>query len=203
MGTRDPRVDKYIDNAPEFAQPILTRIRAAVHRGCPDVEETIKWGMPSFNFHGILCGMAAFKAHAALGFWKSALVVTPSGQRADEAMGQFGKITTMADLPRMNTLVGYVRQAARLNRERIKVAKPKRAPKPVPRTPADFQGALKRNRKALSSWEAFAPSHRREYIEWITEAKTDATRTRRLATAMEWISEGKQRNWKYMQKPKP
>ncbi|HEY3935054.1 MAG TPA: YdeI/OmpD-associated family protein [Gemmatimonadales bacterium] len=200
MGLRDPRVDAYIDRAPEFAQPILTRIRAAVHRGCPDVEETIKWGMPSFTYHGLLCGMAAFKRHATLGFWKSSLVLTTSGGRADQSMGQFGRIESLADLPPANTLVGYVRQAARLNRERVKVPRPRRAPRPAPRAPADLQAALKKDRKALAAWQDFPPSHQREYVEWISDAKTAATRSKRLATAIEWIGAGKSRNWKYVQR---
>jgi uncharacterized protein YdeI (YjbR/CyaY-like superfamily) len=197
VANKDPRVDAYIKKAAPFAQPILTHIRAAVHEACPDVEETLKWSMPSFMYHGILCGMAAFKEHAVMGFWKGSLILDKNGTRADEAMGSFGRLTTVKDLPPKKTLHGYIKQAMKLNEDGTKVAKPKSKPKPPVKTPAYLAAALKKNKKAAAHFDAFSPSQKREYVEWLTEAKTDATRDRRLATAMEWISEGKRRNWKY------
>lgn len=198
MGTRDPRVDAYIAKAAEFARPILEHIREAVHAGCPDVEETMKWNMPHFMHHGMMCGMASFKEHCTFGFWKGALVVDTGEQRLASAMGQFGGIRTLKDLPSKRVLTGYVKKAAKLNEEGVKAPRAQKARAKPLAAPDDLTGALKRNRKALATFEAFPPSHRREYIEWITEAKRDDTRQRRIAQAVEWIAEGRHRNWKYM-----
>jgi uncharacterized protein YdeI (YjbR/CyaY-like superfamily) len=197
MGQRDPRVDAYIANAADFARPILTHLRAVVHETCPEVEETMKWSFPHFMYHGILCSMAAFKAHCAFGFWKGRLVL---GEAVEEdAMGQFGRITSVRDLPAKRVLAGYVRTAMALNRDGVKAPRAS-APATAARStrlPADFAAALARNRAALDTFDAFSPSHRREYVEWITEAKRDATRERRIEEAIRMLSEGKTRNWKY------
>jgi len=201
MPQTDPRVDAYIAKSREFARPILTRLRRLVHRGCPDVVETIKWGMPSFEHHGILCGMAAFKEHCTFGFWNRALEA--SIPDAGKAMGQFGRIRALSDLPKDALLVGYVREAARLNAtgQKIGPQRRERAPLPVPKPLTD---ALKTKTGALAKFGELSPSQRRDYSEWISEAKTDATRARRVATSVEWISEGKPRMWKYMKtKPAP
>ena len=199
MGKTDPRVDRYIAKAADFAQPILTHLRRVVHAACPGVEETMKWSAPHFDYKGeMMCGMAAFKAHCAFGFWKSSLVL--DGPSATDAMGQFGRITSIRDLPPARTIAAYVKKAAKLNDEGIKVGrKPAAAKKPV-RVPADFAAALKQRPAARKAFDAFSPSHRREYIEWVTEAKTEATRQKRVATALEWLAEGKSRNWKYERK---
>src|SRR5690606_30165842 len=163
MSERDPRIDAYIAKAAPFAQPILEHIRAMVHEAIPDVGETIKWGAPTFmHAGGIVCIMAAFKQHAALNFWKGALLFD---EPSADGMGNCGKLVSVRDLP------------------------------PVP---TDLAAALKRSKGAAKHWDAFPPSHRREYIDWITEARRDETRQRRLAQAIEWIAEGKHRNWKYM-----
>jgi uncharacterized protein YdeI (YjbR/CyaY-like superfamily) len=198
MGSRDPRVDAYIDRSAEFARPILTQIRSVVHAACPDVEETLKWGSPSFTYKGILCGMAAFKQHCAFGFWKGSLIVGPDGSRADEAMGQFGRITKPSDLPSKRVLTGYIRQAMRLNEEGTPVKRPPKRPKRPLRVPIELKRALERNRKARETFEGFTPSNKRDYAEWIAEAKGAETRQRRLAQAIEWMAQGKPRNWKYM-----
>ncbi len=196
MGTRDPRIDAYIAKAADFARPILTHLREVVHAGCPDVVETFKWGHPSFEHRGLLAGMAAFKKHATFGFWKHALVVE-GDTRADEAMGSFGRLTALSDLPSKATLVRLVKKAKRLNDEGVKPVRAKSAPKkPIPMHP-DLRAALAKKKKALAAFEAFSPSHQREYLEWIAEAKGDDTRKRRIATTIEWLSEGKARNWKY------
>ena len=198
MPARDPRVDAYIAAAPAFAQPILTLIRAAVHEGCPDVVETMKWSRPHFDHHGIMCGMSAFKAHCAFGFWKGTQVV-PDVQ--GEAMGQFGRITTVKDLPSRKALVGYVKTAALLNASGVKTERPKKAPaaQGADEAPPDLAAALAKrtHAKARATWEAFRPSHRREYVEWITGAKREETRARRLEITLAQLTEGKSQNWKY------
>jgi uncharacterized protein YdeI (YjbR/CyaY-like superfamily) len=195
MGRRDPRVDAYIRKAAPFAQPILTRIRETVHAACPEAEEAMKWSFPHFLYKGLLCSMASFKQHAALGFWKGSLVT--GGPRRADAMGQFGRITKVSDLPSNRVLSGYIRKAATLNDNGVNAPRrPRRAAKPV-KMPAVLTAALAKNRKARAGFDALGPSHQREYVEWITEAKTDETRGRRLAQAVEWMADGKSRNWKY------
>ena len=198
MPKKDPRVDGYIAKAAPFAQPILKHLRKLVHAECPDVEETLKWSMPSFLYKGILCGMAAFKEHCTFGFWKHDLVVGDQGApRAEEAMGTFGRITKLSDLPNDKVLLGYIRKAVELNDAGIKKpARPKR-PREELKIPSSLKLALKANKKALETFEQFSYSHKKEYVEWITEAKRDETRDKRLATAIIWIAEGKPRNWKY------
>ncbi|HVX41801.1 MAG TPA: YdeI/OmpD-associated family protein [Gemmatimonadaceae bacterium] len=196
MGTRDKRVDAYIAKSADFAKPILTYIRETVHAACPDVEETLKWGMPAFDYHGMLCNMSSFKAHCRFGFWKGSLVLGDAEPTAPN--GHFGNITSLKDLPNKRALTGYVKKAAELNAGGVKVQRaPKTAKKALP-VPDDLAAALKKNAKARATFEKFSPSHRREYIEWITEAKQQATRERRLAQAVEWMAAGKPRNWKYM-----
>ena len=198
MGTRDKRVDAYIARSADFARPILEHVRDIVHEGCPEVEETIKWGFPNFQYKGMLCNMAAFKEHCTFGFWKASLVLDAADRRSDEAMGQLGRIARISDLPARKKLVAYVKKAKELNDAGVKVAKRAAKSKPALEPPADLLAALKKNKKALATFEKFSPSRKREYIEWIVEAKTDETRQRRLAQAVEWMAEGKPRNWKYM-----
>lgn len=198
MPTRDKRIDAYIKKSQPALQPILVHLRELTHDVCPDCEETIKWGMPAFTYLGEnMTGMAAFKQHAVYSFWKYSLLKDPKGILKDQSMGSFGKLTSMKDLPSDATLKGFIKQAMKLNEEGIKVPKAKSAPKPELPVPPALKKALTANKAARTNFENFAPSHRREYIEWITEAKTDATREKRLATAIEWLSEGKKRNWKY------
>ena len=194
--SRDPRIDAYIKRAAPFAQPILTHVREVVHEACPEVEESIKWGMPSFSYGGgILCGMAAFKQHASFGFWKHALVVG-EGQPRD-GMGSYGKMTSLQDLPPKKTLLAHVKKAMKLNEDGVKSPARKAAPKPPPETPADLAAALGKNKPAQAAFDAFPPGCKREYIDWIVEAKREETRSKRLAQAVEWMAEGKRRNWKY------
>ncbi|MEO6214378.1 MAG: YdeI/OmpD-associated family protein [Vicinamibacterales bacterium] len=196
MGTRDQRVDTYIERAQPFSRPILRHLRKVVHTGCPDVVETMKWSFPHFDYKGIFCGMASFKEHCTFGFWKASLLEGLGGIDK-EAMGQFGRIASLGDLPPERKLVALVQQAAKLNDAGVKVPRVAKAPKPPLAAPGELVAALKKNRKAQRAWDAFSPSHRREYIEWIVEAKQQATRDRRMATAIEWIVEGRGRNWKY------
>jgi len=198
MGTQDDRLDTYIAKSAAFARPILTHLRKVVHAACPDVEETMKWSHPHFMYKGMLCSMVSFKEHCSFGFWKSSLLVQNGGGEIEKAMGQFGRITKLSDLPAQSILSGYIKEAMKLNDAGVKAparAKPK-TPKEVV-VPGDLASALQRNKAAQATFESFSPSHKREYVDWITEAKTEATRTRRLETALEWMAEGKARNWKY------
>lgn len=199
MLAHDPRIDAYIAKAAPFARPILTYLREVVHEACPTVEETVKWGSPHFDHKGIMCGMAAFKAHCAFGFWKASLIPGLKANRANggEAMGNLGCIRAIDDLPPRVELLGFVTQAARLNEEGVAAVRPKKAAKPPAEVPPELAAALAANRKAQAVFEAFPPSHRREYIQWIVEAKRDETRARRIAQTVEWVAEGKQRHWKY------
>lgn len=197
MVTRDKRVDAYIAKAPEFARPILTELRARVHAACPDVVETIKWRMPSYEYEGILAGMAAFKKHAVFGFWKHNLVVADDS-KANMAMGSFGKLTEVGQLPNKTEFARLVKKAMKLNEDGVKAVRNKTAKKkPIAMHPA-LKQALADNPKARAQFEEFSPSKQREYMEWISDAKADETRERRLKDAVQWISEGKSRNWKYM-----
>ncbi len=197
--SRDPRIDAYIARSADFAQPILTHLRDVVHGACPEVEETMKWSMPHFDYKGIMCGMAAFKGHVTFGFWKGKLIPGLQARAIDggEAMGHLGKITSIKDLPSKKVIASFVKEAMRLNDEGLVVDKPKKAPKPVGETPPALAAALAKNRKARTAFAAFPPGHRREYIDWIADAKRDETRDKRVAQAVEWIAEGKARNWKY------
>jgi uncharacterized protein YdeI (YjbR/CyaY-like superfamily) len=195
MGTRDPRVDEYINQSGDFAKPILRHIRKLVHAAVPDVEETMKWRFPHFMYRGMMASMASFNSHCAMGFWKGSLVLNGRAER--DGMGHFGRITSLRDLPADRTLIGYFKKAAALNDEGVKVAR-KRPVKRELVVPADLDAALKRNREARRRFDAFTTSHKREYVEWVTEAKTGSTRQKRLETAIAWIAEGKRRNWKYL-----
>ncbi len=198
MSTRDPRIDAYIAKSADFAKPILTHLREMVHTACPAVEETMKWSFPHFMYEGMLCSMASFKAHCAFGFWKGSLILEANG-RSTEAMGQFGRITSLGELPSRKVLTGYIKKAMALNEQGIKApTRVKRAPMPAATVPKDLAAVLGRNTKARATFEGFSPSHRREYVDWITEAKSEATRQRRLETAIGWMAEGKSRNWKYI-----
>ena len=202
MAREDPRIDAYIAKAAPFAQPILKQLRKIVHTGCPEVEETIKWGMPHFDYKGMLCHMAAFKQHCAFGFWNDSIISEQHRATEEDAMGNFGRIRALSDLPPEKVLVGYVQKAAQLNDSGVKrrrLEKPA-LPKPALPVPVDLAAALRTNKNAQANFDNFSPSHRREYIEWITEAKREATRESRLATTLEWLAEGKSRHWKHQRK---
>lgn len=197
MGTLDPRVDAYIAKSADFARPILVHLRETIHAASPVIDETLKWSAPHFTHCGLLCGMAAFKRHVTFGFWLGEQVT--GSPASDTAMGQFGRLTCIADLPSRRTLIAHVRNAIALNEAGVKA--PRRAhhgPAPAPVVPDDLAAALRRDAKARAAFDAFSPSHRREYIEWIEEAKRAATRAQRLATTLAWLAQGKPRNWKYM-----
>lgn len=196
MGTKDPRVDAYIEHAAEFARPILVRLRTIVHATCPAVVETLKWSHPSFDYRGMLCGMAAFKAHAAFGFWKHALVVGGAGKPAD-AMGDLGRLQSVADLPSKSVLARFIRTAMDLNDRGVKAVKKKTAPRKPVRMPRELVAALRMNPKARTTFEGFSPSHRREYVEWLAGAKRPETKARRLASTLASLARGKSLNSQY------
>ena len=198
MGSKDPRVDAYIARSAPFARPILAHIRNLVHANCPDAAETMKWNMPHFEYRdGIFCRMAAFKAHCTFGFWLGALLKIDSS--LTKAMGQFGRITSLADLPGDKSFAATIRAAMKLHDDGVKApARMRPAEKKELIVPACFLAAVRKNKQAFTTFEAFSSSKRKEYIEWITEAKTAATRDKRLAQAVEWMAEGKVRNWKYI-----
>lgn len=192
MADRSPELDAYIAKAAPFARPILEKIRNAFHKADPRIEESMKWGAPHFDHNGIVGGMAAFKQHVSWGFWKASLMRQPAALRE--------KVTDVSDLPPEKKMLELIREAVQLNETGAKIVRAPRAAPPPLETPDDFLAALRRDKRAIAAFEAFAPSHKREYVQWITEAKQDVTRAKRIAQAVEWIGEGKSRNWKYERK---
>lgn len=206
MPARDKRVDAYIANSAEFARPILQHLRDLVHKGCPNVQEEMKWSRPFFLYRDvILCNVSAFKQHCSFGFWGAEIGKTlqAGGMLQDGGMGSLGRITGLKDLPSDKKLLDYIRQAARFIDEgkgenRIVVARRIAKPvKPPLEVPLEFTTALSKNKAATKVFDAFSPSCKREYVEWIAEARRPETRDRRIAQAIDWIADGKQRNWKY------
>jgi uncharacterized protein YdeI (YjbR/CyaY-like superfamily) len=197
MPTIDPRINAYIEKSADFAQPILVHLRKLVHKACPDIVETMKWSMPHFDYKGVVCHMAAFKKHCAFGFWKQSLMETDAFPKNKTAMGSFGRITSLKDLPSDKVMIGLVHQAIELNEKGIKTPQKKPTEKRELVVPDILKNALAKNKKAKERFDNFSYSHRKEYVEWITEAKTEPTREKRLATTIEWLAEGKSRNWKY------
>lgn len=199
----NPKVDAYIAKAAPFAQPVLEHLRDLVHRGCPEVEEAIKWGMPFFLLRGVILGhFAAFKHHCSVGFWGPEMraILVADGYDPEEGMGLLGKITSLKDLPSDKQMLGYYRQAAGFveRGERTQsLVRVKKAPKPAPEIPAELTAALKKNKAAAKVFAEFSPSCQREYATWIGEAKRPETKEKRVLQAVEWIAEGKQRNWKH------
>jgi uncharacterized protein YdeI (YjbR/CyaY-like superfamily) len=196
----DARIDEYINKSAPFARPVLQHVRELVHEACPEVAETIKWGFPHFTYKGILCSMAAFKQHCSFGFWKASIMKDPERilKRAGKTeMGNFGKIASIKDLPADKIMLSYIKEAVLLNEKGTKVmARGEKARTEIP-VPEELTLGLKKNKKALASFEQLSPSHKREYLKWITEAKMTATRQRRIETTIEWLSEAKGPNWKY------
>lgn len=199
MGKRDPRVDAYIGNAAPFAQPILSEIRDRVHAACPDVEEALKWSMPSFMYAGrILAGMASFKHHASFGYWSHAEVMGEGVER--DGMGSYGKMVSLKELPTKKRMQADIKRAMAIydaEGEGAAPRKPAKKTKSAATLPKDLLAALKKNAAARKTFEGFPPSAKREYIDWIVEAKREDTRTRRLLQAVEWMADGKRRHWKY------
>ena len=191
----DPRIDAYVARQADFARPILEHLRAVLHEACPQCEETLKWSMPSFMYREkILAGMAAFKAHATFGYWNDSMLQQEEKNRS--AMGQFGRLTSLDDLPSRESLVELTRKSMRLIDEGVKPVRNKTVKEPFT-VPQDLRAAINGVPAAKVTFDGFPPSCQREYVEWITEAKRDETRAKRLAQAVEWMAEGKRRHWKY------
>jgi uncharacterized protein YdeI (YjbR/CyaY-like superfamily) len=204
MGKKDDRVDAYISKAADFAKPVLIHLRRVVHTACPDVEETWKWSFPNFMYKGsILCTMAAFKSHCSFGFWKASLLPDTDNiltNRDKDGMGHLGKIESLADLPADEVLIKYIQAGMQLNDAGVKLpprAKVTEKEKKEMEVPAYFTEALETSPAAKEKFNAFSYSHKKEYIEWFEEAKTEATRNKRMTQALDWIENGKSRNWKY------
>ncbi|MEP6999250.1 MAG: YdeI/OmpD-associated family protein, partial [bacterium] len=200
MGTRDPRIDAYIARQKDFAKPILIHIRDVVHAACPDVVETVKWSSPFFDYNGsVVCSMAGFKEHAVLRFWKASLIegLGPDSAKAGEAAGNFGRLTSVNDLPSKRILTGYLEAAMKLNDGGVVVVRTKSTDMPSATIPNELAAALATNKKAKAAFETLSPSQRREYSEWIADAKREETKAKRVAQAVEWIADGKSRHWKY------
>lgn len=209
MGTKDPRVDAYIAKSADFAKPILTHLRRLIHDTCPSVDETMKWSFPHFTYKApadrnprILCSMASFKQHCAFGFWYAEIGDSATREaQTGPAMGQYGRITQLADLPPDKVLVKQIKDAIKVHDVGVK---PRTSSKPTGKKeleiPGYFSAALRKNKKALATFDQFSYTNKKEYVDWIKEAKTEETRKKRVETATEWISEGKPRNWKYMRK---
>jgi uncharacterized protein YdeI (YjbR/CyaY-like superfamily) len=197
----EPQIDIYIANAVEYARPLLIHLRQLVHSACPDTEEKIKWGFPHFDYKGPMCSMAAFKQHCAFTFWKGDLLSDPNNvldKARTESMGQLGKLTTLADLPPDDILIGLIKEAMKLNEAGVKLPqKPKSAEKKELQIPGWFSDALKTNHLALENFAKFSYSHKKEYVDWVTEAKREETRTERMKKTLGLLAEGKSRNWKY------
>lgn len=203
MASFDKRVDAYIARSAPFAQPILEHLRELVHKACPEVEETMKWSFPHFDYKGMMCSMASFKKHCSFGFWKAAIMKDPKGILTiigRTSMGHFDRITSIDDLPSEKIMLDYIKQAVKLNEHDVKLPPKKVTKAAAIKVPAFFTKALKKNKKAFAAFEAFSNSHRNEYVNWITEAKSEETREKRMEQAVEWLSEGKSRNWKYERK---
>ena len=206
MAKKELLIDAYIEKAEPFAKPVLKHIRKLVHTACPEAEEKIKWSFVHFDYKGApMCSMASFKKHCAFGFWKAVLMKDAgvlTGKDSHAAMGNLGKITSLKDLPADKKILGWIKEAMMLNEKGIKVPKtvnPK-YPKKELVVPPELTKALKKNKAAMAAFDNFSPSHKREYAEWIAEAKTDETRNRRLEQAIALMAEGKNRNWKYQKK---
>jgi uncharacterized protein YdeI (YjbR/CyaY-like superfamily) len=199
----DQRIDAYIAKSAPFAKEILEHLRQLVHDACPDVEETIKWGFPHFEYKGILCSMAAFKGHCAFGFWKGAIMKDPKNVMTivgKTSMGSFNRITSINDLPSNKILISYIKEAKTLNEDDIKL--PERVKKKTSsvKIPSYFLDVLKKNKKAFATFQGLSNSNKKDYTDWITEAKTESTREKRIQTSLGWLAEGKTRNWKYSKK---
>ena len=198
----DKRIDNYIAKSADFAKPILNHLRKLIHTACPDVEEAIKWGFPHYDYKGIMCSTAAFKSHCAFNFWKASLMKDAKlfTENNKSSMGHYGKISSLKGLPSDKIIIARIKEAMQLNDDGIKLPERNKAENKDVVVPDLFEKELKKNKQAATVFNNFSSSQKREYTDWISDAKTEETRNKRIATAVEWISEGKIRNWKYLKK---
>jgi len=200
MARLDRRVDAKFSQAPDFAQPIIQLLRKAIHQACPEVQETLKWGMPAFEYQGLLAIVGIFKSHCSLVLWKHQLLAEKFPELAEIAnpsTGKFGRLTKRSDLPSQAKLNQYLKFAVALNAEGVRVPKRRKATRPVPTLPPEFKAALRRHKVAAQTFEKLSPSCQRDYVNWIADPKREETRAKRIATSIEWLAAGKKRNWKY------
>jgi len=202
MAKKIKEIDSYIAKAQPFAQPVMKHFRELVHKTCPDVEEKMKWSFPHFDYKGqMMCSMASFKQHCVIGFWKAQLIdgKLVDNAKSEVAMGHMGRLTSLKDLPPDKQLVTWIRKAMKLNDEGIVISKPKPSEKDKKEftVPRELTVAINKNKKAKATWDKASYSFRKEYVMWVDETKTEATRNKRIETTVEWVSEGKARNWKY------
>ena len=188
--SKSPAVDAYIAKTAAFARPILSKLRALIHQACPQIEETMKWSAPFFVYKGVVAYSPAFKQHVRFGFWKHKLLDVPASMAGK-------KFQSLADLPPDAVLIRCIKAAVALNEKGAKLPRAPRKKRPPPKAPADLLAAFRKNAKAKAAFVSFTSSQQREYVDWITEAKREETRRRRLAQAIQWMSEGKTRRWKY------
>jgi uncharacterized protein YdeI (YjbR/CyaY-like superfamily) len=206
MENKNPAFDDYIETAAPFAQPILQHLRNLAHSAHPGLNETLKWGFPHFDYKGMVFHMAAFKQHCTFGFWKASLLTDPQAiltLQGKTAMGHLGQIKSLGDLPADDILVAYIREAIQLNEDNRKVAAKPKAPAGETKNlevPDYLLEALQTQPEASTHFQKFSRSQQKEYVDWLVDAKTEATRNKRLETALEWLAEGKIRNWKYAKK---
>jgi uncharacterized protein YdeI (YjbR/CyaY-like superfamily) len=199
--TRQSKFEAYADQLPDFAIPIFGHLRALVHATCPQVSEEVKWSIPHFVHGGEnLCIFAAYAKHCSFSFAKDSLMADPrlKSSAARPAAKRFmGRLTTLSDLPPDDDLAAWIAEAMSLNDRGIKLP-PRQSDgsKPV-EVPQAFTDALAANPAAKAVFDTKSPSFRKEYNVWIGDAKTDATRQKRIGEALTWIAEGKGRFWKY------
>jgi len=202
LPSSEPEVDAYAEGVEAFAKPILAHLRGLIRATCPEVVETLKWGIPHFDYRGeMMCIFAAYRSHCAFSFWKSALMSDPRLKASIDlpASKRFmGKLRSLADLPVDAELTAWIREAMLLNEQGAKVAprKTSAAPKIVVAPPA-FVERLAASPSVKAMFESKSASFQKEYNVWIAEAKTEATRDKRINEALAWIAEGKGRFWKY------
>ena len=202
-GVRDARFDAYIVKAPEYARPILEHVRDLMHKAHPEVVETMKWQHPFFTHANgkIIASIGAFKEHCRFGIWhaEAAAAIRLAAGHGSNERGSVVKVRSLKDLPPQKVLLASFKKAAEAAADR-KTKLPRKeyqTPKPPLAVPADLTAALRKNKSAQKTFDGFSPSSKREYVEWIIGAKQDETRQRRLVQAVEWMAEGKSRNWKY------
>lgn len=195
MNEASENITAYIEKAtPEFKE-VMIALRSVLNNPNFDIKEDWKWGAPNFNNEGMICWLAHFRNHVGMNFFKGTLIKDKYNLFTHYREEKGNRQLKFSDINQIipEQIEYYIEEAIKLNQENIKVVK-----KEIDTSlPLDLETELNNNPKAKMFFESLAPSYKRDYIEWIEEAKREATRTKRLATTMEWLSEGKKKNWKY------
>ena len=201
MAQLNKKVDAYVNKAAGFAQPILQHLRSIVLDTCPEAEEDIKWGTPHYSYKGDhLCMMAGFKNHCSFSLYKAEFMKDEKISESVKAGKKFGymdKLTSLSDLPAKKILVALIREAMALNAQGVKKVKPATDKPKLLAVPDYFENALQGNPKAKDVFYTKSDAFRKDYLVWITGAKTEDTRQSRIDQSLEWIAEGKKRFWQY------